>query len=68
MKPSRLSRAAVLLASAFRRALRDALESTRGLVDANGVVNMSTTDHRGLDGRARVMVEISDGKWVCQPH
>ncbi|MEI6000662.1 ABC transporter substrate-binding protein [Paraburkholderia bengalensis] len=51
----------------FRRALRDALEATRGLADTNGVVNMSATDHLGLDQRARVMVEISNGKWVYQP-
>jgi branched-chain amino acid transport system substrate-binding protein len=52
----------------FRRALRDALESTRGLADTNGVVNMSATDHLGLDQRARVMVEIKNAKWVYQPH
>ena len=52
----------------FRRALRDALESTKGLADTNGVVNMSPTDHLGLDQRARVMVEISNSKWVYQPH
>jgi branched-chain amino acid transport system substrate-binding protein len=51
----------------FRRALRDALETTRGLADTNGVVNMSPTDHLGLDQRARVMVEIRNGKWVYQP-
>jgi len=51
----------------FRRALRDALEATKGLADTNGVVNMSPTDHLGLDQRARVMVEISNGKWVYQP-
>ncbi|MEM5438150.1 ABC transporter substrate-binding protein [Paraburkholderia diazotrophica] len=51
----------------FRRALRDALEATRGLADTNGVVNMSTTDHLGLDQRARVMVEIHSAKWVYQP-
>jgi branched-chain amino acid transport system substrate-binding protein len=51
----------------FRRALRDALEATRGLADTNGVVNMSTTDHLGLDQRARVMVEIQSAKWVYQP-
>jgi branched-chain amino acid transport system substrate-binding protein len=53
---------------AFRSALRDALEATRGLADTNGVVNMSPTDHLGLDQRARVMVEIRDGRWVYQPH
>jgi branched-chain amino acid transport system substrate-binding protein len=51
----------------FRRALRDALEGTRNFADTNGLVNMSATDHIGLDQRARVMVEISDGKWVYQP-
>ncbi|MGF6443050.1 ABC transporter substrate-binding protein [Paraburkholderia youngii] len=53
---------------AFRRALRDALEGTRGLADTNGVVNMSAADHLGLDQRARVMVEITNGKWLYQPH
>ena len=52
----------------FRHALRDALEATRDLHDTNGVVNMSATDHLGLDPHARVMVEIRDGKWVYQPH
>ncbi len=53
---------------AFRHALRDALEATHGQHDTNGVVNMSATDHLGLDARARVMVEIRDGKWAYQPH
>jgi branched-chain amino acid transport system substrate-binding protein len=51
----------------FRHALRDALEATHGLADTNGVVNMSATDHLGLDQRARVMVEIRNAKWVYQP-
>jgi len=51
----------------FRRALRDALESTKEFGVTNGVVNMSKTDHLGLDSRARVMVQIKDGKWVLQP-
>ncbi|WP_341313397.1 ABC transporter substrate-binding protein [Paraburkholderia sp. IMGN_8] len=51
----------------FRRALRDALEATRALANTNGVVNMSATDHLGLDQRARVMVEILNAKWVYQP-
>ena len=50
----------------FRRALRDALEATKDLHVTNGVVNMSKTDHLGLDARARVMVQIKDGKWVLQ--
>ncbi|NLP61280.1 ABC transporter substrate-binding protein [Paraburkholderia sacchari] len=51
----------------FRYALRDAIESTRGLHTTNGIINMSVTDHLGLDARARVMVEIQGGKWVYQP-
>jgi len=51
----------------FRRALRDALEGIKELSVTNGAVNMSKTDHLGLDARARVMVQIKDGKWVLQP-
>lgn len=47
----------------FRRALRDALEGIKNLPTAHGVVNMSATDHLGLDQRSRVMVQIVDGKW-----
>ena len=50
----------------FRRALRDALENARNLPVTNGVVNMSKTDHLGLDSRARVMVRVENGKWVLQ--
>ena len=51
----------------FRRALRAALEATKDLPVTNGVVNMSKTDHLGLDSRARVMVRVQNGKWVLQP-
>jgi branched-chain amino acid transport system substrate-binding protein len=50
----------------FRRALRDALETTKNLEVSNGAVTMSKTDHLGLDSRARVMVQIQNGKWVLQ--
>ena len=50
----------------FRRALRDALEGTKNLEVSNGAVHMSKTDHLGLDSRARVMVQIQNGKWVLQ--
>jgi branched-chain amino acid transport system substrate-binding protein len=50
----------------FRRALRDALEATKNLAVTNGVVNMSATDHLGLDSRARVMVRIENGRWKLQ--
>ena len=49
--------------SEFRKALRDAIEKTQDLVATNGVYNMSTKDHMGLDQRSRVMTQIKDGKW-----
>ncbi len=48
---------------AFRSALRDALERQHEVVLSNGIVDMSPTDHNGLDDRARVMVTIKDGTW-----
>ncbi|SAL76238.1 extracellular ligand-binding receptor [Caballeronia choica] len=48
---------------AFREALRAAIESTKDLPVSHGIVNMSASDHSGLDQRARVMVEIVGGKW-----
>lgn len=47
----------------FRKALRDAIESTRELTSSQGVFNMTATDHVGYDNRARVMVRVKDGKW-----
>jgi branched-chain amino acid transport system substrate-binding protein len=47
----------------FRKALRDALEATKNLAVSHGIVNMGPSDHLGLDQRARVMVQIADGKW-----
>ena len=47
----------------FRRALRDALESTRNLPAAHGVFNMTANDHQGFDQRARVMVVIENNTW-----
>lgn len=47
----------------FRRALRDAVEQTENLVGTQGIYNMSSTDHNGLDERARIMITVSDGRW-----
>ena len=47
----------------FRKALRDALEAVKDMPGAHGIFTMSPTDHLGLDQRARVMVEIVNGKW-----
>jgi branched-chain amino acid transport system substrate-binding protein len=47
----------------FRSALRDSLENVRNLTITQGVMNMTPTDHSGLDQRSRVMVVVDDGKW-----
>ena len=49
--------------AAFRGALRDALESTREVVGTQGVFNMSAGNHNGMDERARVLVEVRDGRF-----
>ncbi|PXX29297.1 MULTISPECIES: ABC transporter substrate-binding protein [Burkholderia] len=51
---------------AFREALRASLESVKDLPVSHGVINMTSTDHNGFDTRARVMVQIVDGKWKLQ--
>lgn len=50
----------------FRAGLRDALEATKEVVGTHGVYNMTPTDHLGFDNRARVMLQIADGKWVLE--
>jgi branched-chain amino acid transport system substrate-binding protein len=50
----------------FRAALRDALEGVKEAVGTHGVYTMTTTDHLGFDSRARVMLQIVDGKWVLE--
>jgi branched-chain amino acid transport system substrate-binding protein len=43
--------------------VRDALEATKGYVGTGGVVNMSATDHMGLDLSAFRMLEVKNGNW-----
>ena len=52
--------------AAFREALRASLENIKDLPVSHGIMNMSAKDHNGLDKRARVMVQIVDGKWKLQ--
>jgi len=53
--------------AAFRKALRDAIEETRGVVGTHGVFNLSPTDHLGLKFEdAAVIVRVKDGKWVLE--
>ncbi|MGI9025715.1 MAG: ABC transporter substrate-binding protein [Burkholderiaceae bacterium] len=51
---------------AFRKALRDAIETTTNLPATHGVFTMTKMDHAGLDTRGRVMVMIQNGAWVLQ--
>ncbi len=44
--------------------VRDALEATKGYVGTGGVVNMSATDHMGLDLSAFRMLEVRNGNWA----
>ena len=44
--------------------VRDALEATRGYVGTGGIVNMSASDHMGLDLTAFQMLEVQKGNWV----
>jgi branched-chain amino acid transport system substrate-binding protein len=44
--------------------VRDAIEATKGFVGTGGLVNMSATDHMGLDLSAFKMLEIKNGDWT----
>lgn len=44
--------------------VRDALEATKGYVGSSGNVNMSATDHMGLDLSSFRMLEIKGGDWT----
>ncbi len=61
----------MLAVDAFKRAgstdkgkVRDAIEATRGYIGTGGKVNMSATDHMGLDQSAFRMLEIKNGDWT----
>ncbi|MDB5959698.1 MAG: branched-chain amino acid transporter substrate-binding protein [Massilia sp.] len=48
----------------FRIALRAALERSKDVVGVNGTYTMSPADHNGLDQRARVLIEVKNGRWT----
>jgi branched-chain amino acid transport system substrate-binding protein len=64
-----------ILVDAMKRAnstdsnkIRDEIEKTKGFIGTGGIVNMSPTDHLGLDLTAFKMIEIKGGDWtVVQP-
>jgi len=53
--------------SAKPAAVRDEIEKTKGYVGTGGIVNMSATDHLGLDLTAFRMLEIKGGDWTLVP-
>jgi branched-chain amino acid transport system substrate-binding protein len=60
-----------ILVEAIKRAkstdgekVRDEIDKTRGFIGTGGVVNMSATDHMGLDLSAFRMLEIKKGDWT----
>lgn len=50
--------------SADKAKVRDEIEKTKGFMGTAGVVNMSPTDHLGLDLTAFRMLEIKNGDWT----
>jgi branched-chain amino acid transport system substrate-binding protein len=46
------------------KALRAAIEETKGYVGLSGVYNLTAEDHNGLDVDSMVIVQVKDGKFV----
>jgi branched-chain amino acid transport system substrate-binding protein len=46
------------------KALRDAIEQTKGYVGVSGIYNLTPEDHNGLDVDSMVIVQIQDGKFT----
>jgi len=47
--------------------VREEIEKTKGFIGTGGIVNMSPTDHVGLDLTAFRMLEIKQGDWTLVP-
>ncbi|MGB8992906.1 MAG: ABC transporter substrate-binding protein [Desulfobaccales bacterium] len=46
------------------KALRTAIEGTRGYVGVSGIYNLSPEDHNGLGPDSMVIIQVKDGKFV----
>jgi len=64
----------MILVDAMKRAkssdpakVRDEIEKTKGYIGTGGIVNMSPTDHLGLNLSAFHMLEIKNGDWSLVP-
>jgi branched-chain amino acid transport system substrate-binding protein len=62
-----LTEAAKRAGSWDKAKVRDEIEKTKGYVGTGGIVNMSPTDHMGLDLSAFRMLEIKNGDWTLVP-
>lgn len=51
----------------FRTALRQALFTTKDVVGTQGVYSYTPADRHGVDDRARVLVQIEDGRYKLLP-
>src|SRR5262249_53902460 len=51
----------------FRIALREALFTTKDVVGTQGVYTYTPADRHGVDERARILVQIEDGKYKLLP-
>lgn len=56
--------AMVRAGSTDKAAVRDEIEKTSGYVGTGGIVNMSPTDHLGLNLSAFSVLEIKNGNWT----
>jgi len=53
--------------AAFRAALRDEIEATKGVVGTHGVFTFTKEDHLGLRFEdAAVMVRVENGRWKLE--
>jgi branched-chain amino acid transport system substrate-binding protein len=62
-----LTQAMTRAKSADKAKVRDEIEKTKGYIGTGGIVNMSPTDHMGLDLSAFRMLEIKNGDWTLLP-
>jgi branched-chain amino acid transport system substrate-binding protein len=53
--------------SADTAKVRAEIEKTKGFIGTGGIVNMSATDHMGLDLSAFHILEIKGGDWTLIP-
>lgn len=50
--------------TAFRTALRSALENTSEMPATQGVYNLTPSDHSGFDERGRELITVKNGTWT----